>query len=277
MERLEGGVAAAKNAFALAGRWEGIDAFRGFGEGLEWIDSEDRREDLRDAVRYWAEDCDTLGGFRILCDDSAAGGVCARASRTFVATKRTNREPFSVRPPAVREKKRMDMLNAAFASTTLAELSDLYCPLAASRDYPTMAELAAGSGWFRQVGRALNGRDPTPWRLKSKGSNEASSMREMARFMTNRAGPHALGANICALASVQQRRKTPALTKAACGLGDAGDAKRQDDDDDDSVPFARWLSLARFPTIPSSSNSVSAASSPKSSTVSRRRCARRRR
>lgn len=234
----------AKNAFALAGRWEGVDAFEGFGEGLEWIDSEDRREDVRDAVRYWAEDCDTLGGFRILCDDSTAfGGVCARALED-IRDDYDGRtvSVFSVRPPAVREKKRVDMLNAAFASTTLAGLSDLYCPLAACDDYPTMAGLRR-NGWFHAssvAALAIEG-ITTPWRLKSKGSSEAMSMHEMARFMTNRApGPHTSARMSAPSPAVRGAEDAEALARSMRSVTPAMPTRR-DDDDDDFTPFAEYF------------------------------------
>lgn len=232
----------AKNAFALAGRWEGVDAFEGFGEGLEWIDSEDRREDVRDAVRYWAEDCDTLGGFRILCDDSTAfGGVCARALED-IRDDYDGRtvSVFSVRPPAVREKKRVDMLNAAFASTTLAGLSDLYCPLAACDDYPTMAGLRR-NGWFHAssvAALAIEG-ITTPWRLKSKGSSEAMSMHEMARFMTNRApGPHTSARMSAPSPTVRGAEDAEALARSMRSVTPAMPTRR---DDDDFTPFAEYF------------------------------------
>lgn len=234
----------AKNAFALAGRWEGVDAFEGFGEGLEWIDSEDRREDVRDAVRYWAEDCDTLGGFRILCDDSTAfGGVCARALED-IRDDYDGRtvSVFSVRPPAVREKKRVDMLNAAFASTTLAGLSDLYCPLAACDDYPTMAGLRR-NGWFHAssvAALAIEG-ITTPWRLKSSGSSEAMSMHEMARFMTNRApGPHTSARMSAPSPTVRGAEDAEALARSMRSVTPAMPMRR-DDDDDDFTPFAEYF------------------------------------
>ena len=234
----------AKNAFALAARWEGVDAFEGFGEGLEWIDSEDRREDVRDAVRYWAEDCDTLGGFRILCDDSTAfGGVCARALED-IRDDYDGRtvSVFSVRPPAVREKKRVDMLNAAFATTTLAGLSDLYCPLAACDDYPTMAGLRR-NGWFHAssvAALAIEG-ITTPWRLKSKGSSEAMSMHEMARFMTNRApGPHTSARMSAPSPAVRGAEDAEALARSMRSVTPAMPTRR-DDDDDDFTPFAEYF------------------------------------
>jgi hypothetical protein len=187
----------ARNVFPLAGKRADVDAFEGFGEGLEWMDSEDRREDVREAVRYWAEDCDTLGGFRVLCDDSSGfGGVCARALED-IRDDYDNRSVclFSVHPPASKERKRVDMLNAAFASTKIADMCDLYCPLAACDDYPSMPGLRQNR-WFHTsavVALAVEG-VTTPWRLRKTGqhASAAVSMHEMVRFMTNRApGPHA--------------------------------------------------------------------------------------
>ena len=183
-----------RNEFALAGKWTGINAFDGFGEGTDWIESEDRREDVRDAIRYWVEGCDVLGGFRILCDDlSGFGGVCAKALED-VRDYYNNRTVFvfSTRPPAKKERKRMDMLNAAFAATSLAASSDLYCPLAACDDYSPTLRVHEDS-WFHTsavCALAIEG-ITTPWRLK-RDVNGASNIHEMCKFMTARApGPFA--------------------------------------------------------------------------------------
>ena len=236
----------ARNAFELAGKWTDVDAFEGFGEGLEWMDGEDRREDVRDAVRYWAEDCDTLGGFRVLCDDSSGfGGVCARALED-IRDDYDNRAVcvFSVRPPANKERKRVDMLNAAFASTRIADLCDLYCPLAACDDYPTMPGLRRNEMFHASavVALAVDG-ITTPWRLSQTGQNAngAVSMDEMVRFMTNRApGPHASARasmsapNVCGAADAaalvaSERSVTPSVRPS--------DAEDETDDE----PFAEYF------------------------------------
>ena len=56
-----------RSTYLLQGLWQGTDNFAGFGEGSEYVRVEDRREALRDSVRFWAEECDTLkagGSFR---------------------------------------------------------------------------------------------------------------------------------------------------------------------------------------------------------------------
>ena len=233
----------ARNAFELAGKWTDVDAFEGFGEGLEWMDGEDRREDVRDAVRYWAEDCDTLGGFRVLCDDSSGfGGVCARALED-IRDDYDNRTVcfFSVRPPANKERKRVDMLNAAFASTRIADMCDLYCPLAACDDYPTMPGLRRNE-WFHAsavVALAVDG-ITTPWRL-SQNANGAVSMDEMVRFMTNRApGSHASARASVPAPNVRGAADAAALVASERSMTPSVRPSDAEDETDDE-PFAEYF------------------------------------
>lgn len=233
----------ARNAFTLAGKRADVDAFEGFGEGLEWMDSEDRREDVRDAVRYWAEDCDTLGGFRVLCDDSSGfGGVCARALED-IRDDYDNRTVcvFSVRPPANKERKRVDMLNAAFASTRIADMCDLYCPLAACDDYPTMPGLRQNE-WFHAsavVALAVDG-ITTPWRL-SQNANGAVSMDEMVRFMTNRApGSHASARASVPAPNVRGAADAAALVASERSMTPSVRPSDAEDETDDE-PFAEYF------------------------------------
>ena len=57
-----------------------VDNFAGFGEGSAHVQSEDRREDIRDRVRFWAEECDMLRGVHVLAEDLGGfGGIAAAA------------------------------------------------------------------------------------------------------------------------------------------------------------------------------------------------------
>lgn len=217
----------AKNAFALAGRWEGVDAFEGFGEGLEWIDSEDRREDVRDAVRYWAEDCDTLGGFRILCDDSTAfGGVCARALED-IRDDYDGRtvSVFSVRPPAVREKKARGHAQRRIRVDDARWIVGFVLSARCVRRLPDDGGLAAKRLVPRLVRR----------RARDRGDHDALATEE---FGFKRSDEHArdgqihdesrartahLGANVRAFAHRPRRRRRRGVGEIHA-LGHAGDA-----------------------------------------------------
>lgn len=191
-----------KSCFALAGKWTDIDAFSGFGEGLDWISTEDRREDIRESIRYWAEDCDVLGGFHIACDDSSGfGGVCAQAMEDIKDDY--DGAPicvFSVNAPRIHAQhgeRRMDMLNAAFASTVLADNADLYCPLAAFDD-GCQSRFRASAACALAMETIT-----TPWRLKKSTTTTTSSvggmsLHEMARHMTNRAPGSRVSARVSA-------------------------------------------------------------------------------
>lgn len=229
-----------RSIFPLVGKWTGIDAFEGFGEGVEWIESEDRREDVRDAIRYWVEECDSLGGFRVLCDDSSGfGGVCARALED-VRDDYNNRTVcvFSTRHPAVKERKRVDMLNSAFAATLLAGSCDLYCPLGACNDYPGMPGAREGS-WFHSTAIAALALEgiTTPWRLKREVTG-ATSMHDMCKFMTSRApGPHAT-----AQAAVCPRVRSTADTDVLKGsMRSVTPGQRRANDDDEDTPFSEFF------------------------------------
>ena len=230
-----------RSLFPIVGKWVNVDVFDGFGEGLDWIDSEDRREDVRDAVRYWAEDCDTLGGFHVICDDSSGfAGVCSRAIEDIKDDY--DNAPicvFSVRRPAQTERKRIDMLNAGFASTALAGNADLFCPLEVCDAHPTMGGLRPKS-WFHAssvIALAIEG-VTTPWRLKSASSVGSMSLHEMSKFMTNRAP----ASYVLARLSMPAPRLTgvddaETLTKSLRSMTPMNEDKNDDDGDGDT-PFA---------------------------------------
>ena len=69
-----------RSAFLLDGVWSGVDAFGGFGEGVSWADACDRREDLRDVARRWAEECDRMQGFQVFAEDLGGFGGLAAAT-----------------------------------------------------------------------------------------------------------------------------------------------------------------------------------------------------
>lgn len=230
-----------RSIFPLVGKWTGIDAFEGFGEGVEWIESEDRREDVRDAIRYWAEECDSLGGFRVLCDDSSGfGGVCARALED-IRDDYNNRTVcvFSTRHPAVKERKRVDMLNSAYAATSIAASCDLYCPLGACDEYPGLPSARRGS-WFHSTAVAALALEgiTTPWRLKREVTG-ATNMHDMCKFMTSRApGPHATAqASVCA-PRVRDIADTAALKDS---MRSVTPGQRRANEDEDDTPFSEFF------------------------------------
>ena len=129
-----------RSSVTLPGLWSGVDAFAGFGEGVELYRSDERREEARDAVRYWAEECDRLRGFQVFAEDlSGFGGVAATVTEEIrdeyggVPTVL-----FSLRPPnaantpnsSVQYRTRLGLLNDAMASAVLAPNCDAYVPVA---------------------------------------------------------------------------------------------------------------------------------------------------
>ena len=85
----------------LPGLWRGVDLFAGFGEGVEHLRTEERREEARDAVRFWAEECDHLRGFQVFAEDlSGFGGVAATVLEELRDEYGTAPVTlFSLRPP----------------------------------------------------------------------------------------------------------------------------------------------------------------------------------
>lgn len=68
-----------KSLLQLAGVWEGVQTFAGWGEGWEMAGRADTRDELEDRLRFFAEDCDSLQGFMALVDsESAFSGLSAR-------------------------------------------------------------------------------------------------------------------------------------------------------------------------------------------------------
>ena len=80
-----------------------MDAFGGFGEGVAWAETNDRREDLRDVARRWAEECDRLQGFQVFAEDLGGFGGLAYATLEELKDEYP-RQPawlFSLRPAKV--------------------------------------------------------------------------------------------------------------------------------------------------------------------------------
>ena len=126
-----------RSSATLPGLWSGVDAFAGFGEGVDLFRSDERREEARDAVRYWAEECDHLRGFQVFAEDLGGfGGVAATVAEEI--RDEYGGAPtvlFSLRPPAnTREsaqyRARLALLNDAMASAVLAPNCDVYVPVA---------------------------------------------------------------------------------------------------------------------------------------------------
>ena len=129
-----------RSSVTLPGLWSGVDAFAGFGEGVDLYRSDERREEARDAVRYWAEECDRLRGFQVFAEDlSGFGGVAATVTEEI--RDEYGGAPtvlFSLRPPnaantpnsSVQYRTRLGLLNDAMASAVLAPNCDAYVPVA---------------------------------------------------------------------------------------------------------------------------------------------------
>ncbi|EEH56656.1 uncharacterized protein MICPUCDRAFT_47542 [Micromonas pusilla CCMP1545] len=199
-----------RSACLLTGLWHGVDAFAGFGEGAAWIETEDRREEVRDRIRFFAEECDALRGFNVLLDDLGGfGGFAAAAleelrdeygsaTPTCAHSLRASREELttsSASPDDARGDFRAALLNEALASATLGAECELYAPLqlglrplSASR-----AKLLAGlDARSKYHGTALAAAcvesSSTPWRTRARDGVGAGDMRATARRV-NADGP----------------------------------------------------------------------------------------
>ena len=209
-----------RSAFLLDGVWSGVDAFGGFGEGVSWADARDRREDLRDVARRWAEECDRMQGFQVFAED--LGGFGGLAAATLEELKdEYPRQPawlFSLRPPlpssreareegrrtdssaaAAAEAARYFLLNDALATATLAPLCDAYVPLGAEAAAGSRATDALPPGFFGTDGRnrfrasalaaAFADVAGTSWRARGPTcAPGARDLRDVARHLSARAG-----------------------------------------------------------------------------------------
>jgi hypothetical protein len=210
-----------RSAFLLDGVWSGVDAFGGFGEGVAWADARDRREDLRDVARRWAEECDRMQGFQVFAED--LGGFGGLAAATLEELKdEYPRQPawlFSLRPPlpssreareegrrtdssaaAAAEAARYFLLNDALATATLAPLCDAYVPLGAEAAAGSRATDALPPGFFGADGRnrfrasalaaAFADVAGTSWRARGSHLRAAGArdLRDVARHLSARAG-----------------------------------------------------------------------------------------
>ena len=209
-----------RSAFLLDGVWSGVDAFGGFGEGVSWADACDRREDLRDVARRWAEECDRMQGFQVFAED--LGGFGGLAAATLEELKdEYPRQPawlFSLRPPlpssreareegrrtdssaaAAAEAARYFLLNDALATATLAPLCDAYVPLGAETAAGSRATDALPPGFFGADGRnrfrasalaaAFADVAGTSWRARGPTcAPGARDLRDVARHLSARAG-----------------------------------------------------------------------------------------
>jgi hypothetical protein len=206
-----------RSAFLLDGVWSQVDAFGGFGEGVAWAETNDRREDLRDVARRWAEECDRLQGFQVFAEDLGGFGGLAYATLEELKDEYP-RQPawlFSLRPAKVSneegrrasssaaadaEAARYSLLNDALATATLAPLCDAYVPLSADQAAGSRAADALPPGFSAAEGRnrfrasalaaAFADVAGTSWRAHGPTclSGGARDMRDVARHLSARAG-----------------------------------------------------------------------------------------
>jgi hypothetical protein len=152
---------------------------------------EDRREDLRDRVRFWAEECDTLRGFQLSADDLGGFGGLAAAAVEELRDEyaSTPIAIFSLRPPVPQGSAKLDarvrLLNDALATSLLAPNADLYAPIAGVGVVATAQgkNLLTGSGFrFNPASRyhcsavaaACMDTASLPWRVNGSAGAGAS-------------------------------------------------------------------------------------------------------
>ena len=172
-----------RSARTLDGLWQGTHAFDGFGEGSEWCRSEDRREDVRDVVRRWAEECGALAGFHVAAEDLGGFGGVATAALEEIRDEYGRNVPvcvFSLRPPRCAcakasesdsaSARRVSMLNEGLATATFAPETDAYIPVCASAWTGARTLAATGvnpRGRYHASAIAAAAMDvaTTPWRV----------------------------------------------------------------------------------------------------------------
>ena len=195
-----------RSARTLDGLWQGTHAFDGFGEGSEWCRSEDRREDLRDVVRRWAEECDALAGFHVAAEDLGGFGGVATAALEEIRDEYGRNVPvcvFSLRPPRCAcakasesdsaSARRVSMLNEGLATATFAPETDAYIPVCASAWTGARTLAATGvnpRGRYHASAIAAAAMDvaTTPWRVDGGGERAgAESLRAVAAHLSARA------------------------------------------------------------------------------------------
>ena len=197
-----------RSSVILPGLWSGVDAFAGFGEGVDLCRSDERREEARDSVRYWAEECDALRGFQVFAEDLGGFGGVASAVTEEIRDEYGSVPTvlFSLRPPVPSNsdtellrtyRARLRSLNDAMASAVLAPNCDAYVPVAcpdASR--VRAAGLRGYDGDGRYVASALKAAAidtaTLTWRSKDDGRGGfcvgGTGMREVAAHLSARTG-----------------------------------------------------------------------------------------
>ena len=196
-----------RSARTLDGLWQGTHAFDGFGEGSEWCRSEDRREDVRDVVRRWAEECDALAGFHVAAEDLGGFGGVATAALEEIRDEYGRNVPvcvFSLRPPRCAcakasesdsaSARRVSMLNEGLATATFAPETDAYIPVCASAW--TGARTLAATGvnpreryHASAIAAAAMDVATTPWRVDGGRSARARRVYEPSPRISPRERP----------------------------------------------------------------------------------------
>ena len=189
---------------------EGVKSFAGFGEGANWAMELDRRENLREDIRKWVEECDYLRGFHVFVEDhSGFGGLCEKVLEevrdahgqgvsvlAFCCRKQCKEEKGSrakvkennnrdgddnefLEITQKRNDQRRLMLNDGLSLARISQLTDAYIPLYVSQTngqehsaYQTSARIATAIDTIT-----------TPWRLKpTPGFESFVGAESMASF-----------------------------------------------------------------------------------------------
>ena len=189
---------------------EGVKSFAGFGEGANWAMELDRRENLREDIRKWVEECDYLRGFHVFVEDhSGFGGLCEKVLEevrdahgqgvsvlAFCCRKQCKEEKGSrakvkennnrdgddnefLEITQKRNDQRRLMLNDGLSLARISQLTDAYIPLYGSQTngqehsaYQTSARIATAIDTIT-----------TPWRLKpTPGFESFVGAESMASF-----------------------------------------------------------------------------------------------
>ncbi|KAL2633362.1 hypothetical protein R1flu_004841 [Riccia fluitans] len=130
------------STYQIPGCWQGVTPFEDYGTGQGLFSSSARSEEIRDRVRLFVEECDTIQGFQCFVDDS--GGFSAVAADLLEDVgEEYGRTPiflFTVRPPrkvydtlASKKKKITHALHDSVSLARLSSIAHLTVPLGLSQ------------------------------------------------------------------------------------------------------------------------------------------------
>ncbi|KAG6549008.1 hypothetical protein Mapa_009450 [Marchantia paleacea] len=129
------------STYEIAGLWQGVTSFEDYGSGQGLFSSREQAEEIRDKVRLFVEECDSIQGFQCIVDDSGGFSAVAADFLEDVVDEygRTPISLFTVRAPKrVHESKSTNRqivraLHDSLSLARLAAVAQLTVPLGLSQ------------------------------------------------------------------------------------------------------------------------------------------------